>query len=195
MNKQLALALVLATAPLAATAGELSYSHVEAGYAHLDLEGEEADGFQLRGSVAVAEHVYLFGGYGKVEGKDYDVELEESQAGVGLRSPTGERADFIFELGQVRHAVEVDGALGSASETINGGRLSVGLRGLLADRLEGWIKTSYNDGGDFDGSFSAVLGAHFSFNPTWGLIAEVESGELVEDADTVKGLLGVRASF
>lgn len=197
MNKQIALAAMLAAASFGASAGGVDYTYVEAGYARMDVESEEAaDGFQLRASAAVAEHVYLHGGYASVEADDFDIELEESQVGVGLRSDLGERADFIAELGYVRYDLEVTNVLGvSGSDSIDGGRLSIGLRGLLADRVEGWAKASYNDGGDFDGSFSALIGAQVKFNQNWGVFVEAESGELLEDVDTTKYLVGVRASF
>jgi Ax21 family sulfation-dependent quorum factor len=197
MNSKTALlAAVLAAAPFAASAGGVEYTYVEAGYVHLDVEDGNDDGFQLRGSVALAENVYLHGGYASIETDDFNVELEESQIGVGLRSDLGERADFIAELGYVRYDLSVDDVFGlSGSDHIDGGRLSVGLRGLLADRVEGWAKASYNDGGDFDGSFSALIGAQVRFNQTWGVFGEIESGELLEDIDTTKYMVGVRASF
>lgn len=197
MNKQIALAIALAATSFGAAAGGVDYTYVEGGYTRMDIESEEAaDGFQLRASAAVAEHVYLHGGYARVEADDYDIELDESQLGVGLRSDLGERADFIAELGYVRYGFEVSDVLGvSGSESIDGGRLSVGVRGLLADRVEGWAKASYNDGGDFDGSFSGLIGVQVKFNPTWGVFVEAESGELLEDVDTTKYLVGVRASF
>ncbi len=195
-SKSALLAALLAAAPFAASAGGVDYTYVEAGYAHLDLEDETSDGFQLRGSVAAAENVYLHGGYASIEADDFNVELEESQLGVGLRSDLGERADFIAELGYVRYDLSVDDVLGfSGSDHVDGGRVSVGLRGLLADRVEGWAKASYNDGGDFDGSFSALVGAQVRFNRTWGVFGEIESGELLEDVDTTKYMVGVRASF
>ena len=197
MNSKTALlAALLAAAPFAASAGGVEYTYVEAGYVHLDVEDGNDDGFQLRGSVAVAENVYLHGGYASIETDDFNVELEESQLGVGLRSDLGERADFIAELGYVRYDLSVDDVLGvSGSDYIDGGRVSVGLRGLLADRVEGWAKASYNDGGDFDGSFSALVGAQVRFNRTWGVFGEIECGELLEDVDTTKYMVGVRASF
>ena len=195
-SKSALLAAVLAAAPFAASADGVDYTYVEAGYAHLDLEDETGDGFQLRGSVAVAKNVYLHGGYASIEADDFNVEIEESQLGVGLRSDLGERADFIAELGYVRYDLSVDDVLGvSGSDYIDGGRVSVGLRGLLADRVEGWAKASYNDGGDFDGSFSALVGAQVKFNRSWGVFGEIESGELLEDVDTTKYMVGLRASF
>ena len=195
MKKQLTLALALAIAPFAASAGELNYTYVEGGYANVEIDGEDLgagdidfDGFQLRGSAAVAESVYLFGGYGSVTNDDFgtDIDFSEIQLGAGFRHGLSERADFIAELGYVRQELE---AMGDSIDA-KGGRLSVGFRGLMTDRFEGLVKASYNDGGDFDGDFSFTAGAQFKFNPTWGLVGEVEAGE-----DVTKYLVGVRASF
>lgn len=196
MKKHLALALALAlAAPVAASANELSYTYVEGGYAQVTLDGEDLgagdidfDGFQLRGSAAMTDNVYAFGGYGSVTNDDFgaDIDVNEVQLGAGFRHGLSERADFIAELGYVRQEVE---ALGESFDA-TGGRLSAGFRGLLSDHFEGLVKASYNDGGDFEGDFSFTAGAQVKFNPTWGLVGEIEAGE-----DLTKYLVGVRASF
>ncbi|HZH43509.1 MAG TPA: outer membrane beta-barrel protein [Lysobacter sp.] len=192
-KKHLVLALALAAAPFAASAADLSYTYVEGGYTRLDTDEDagdfEFDGGQIRGSVAIADAFYLHGSYGRVS-EDVlgtDVDVDDAQIGVGYRLAMGERADFIAELAYVRQEVDIDGF---GDETIDGGRASVGVRGAINDRLEGYAKVNYVDGGDFDGDFSGTLGALVKFNPTWGLVAEVEG-----DNDARRYLVGVRASF
>ncbi|MDR7135391.1 hypothetical protein J2X06_002600 [Lysobacter niastensis] len=79
MKKQLALAATLVTAPFAASAGALSYTYVEAGYAHLAQDdirsfgysrfvlatpGDvKSDGFFVGGSAAIGESFYGFANY------------------------------------------------------------------------------------------------------------------------------------
>ena len=46
------------------------------------------------------------------------------------------------------------------------------------------------DGSDYDGEFSGTLGAQFVINETWGIVGEVEAGDV-----TSQYMLGVRASF
>lgn len=192
MNKLL-LVLALAASPIAASATELSYSYVEGGYARVTLDGIDGDldfdGYQLRGSAAVAENIYLFGGYGSATNDDFngvDLDFNELQVGVGYRHGLSERADFIAELGYVNQELEFEGE----SFDVDAGRLSAGFRGLLTDNFEGVIKASYTDGNQNDGDFSVTAGAQFKFNPTWGVIGEVEAAE-----DATKYLVGVRASF
>jgi hypothetical protein len=201
MKKQIALALALAVAPFAASAGELSYNYVEGSYAHLNIDVDGVgdahfNGGQLRGSFQVIDQVYLFGGYGKVRNDDagVDVDFDEAQLGVGFRMPVSDSADFIAELGALRQEIEV----GGDSQKADGGRASVGVRTQAGESLEGWVKASYTDGGDFEGGFSGTVGALFKFNPTWGVLAEIEYGESDDaglDVDMTKFLIGVRASF
>lgn len=192
MNKSLLLAALLAAAPIAANAGELSYNFIEAGAARVDVDGfDKMDGFQVRGSFAINPSWYVHGGYGRVNNDDYgvDLDLEEAQIGAGYRLPLSERADFINELTYVRQEVTVDDGLTSDSASASGTRFSTGFRGLLGTQGEGWIKASYTGGSDFDG-FSGLIGAQFKFTPNWGVVAEVEA-----DQDITKVMVGVRASF
>lgn len=196
MKKHFALAVLLAAASFAASAGELSYSYIEGGYANVEIDTGDAlagdvdfDGFQIRGSAAVSESFYLHGGYGNVTNDEagVDIDFSEIQIGVGYRHGLSDRADLITELSYIKQEIDFDGF---GSVDADGGRISVGVRGLMADNFEGYVKGSYTDGGDFDGEFSGVVGAQFKFNQTWGLVGEVEAGE-----DLTKLMVGVRASF
>lgn len=196
MKKHLALAVALAIAPFAASADGLDYTYVEGGYANVEIDTGDAfagdvefDGVQIRGSAAVSESFYLLGGYGSVSNDDagVDVDFSELQFGLGYRHGLSERADLVTEVSYLRQEIEADGF---GSDDAAGGRVSVGLRGLLADNFEGYVKGSYTDGGDFDGDFSGTVGAQFRFTPLWGVVGEIEAGD-----DVTKALVGVRASF
>ena len=196
MKKHFALAMLLAAAPFAASAGELNYNYIEGGYATVEIDTGDAfvgevdfDGFQIRGSAAVSESFYLHGGYGNVTNDEagVDIDFSEIQIGLGYRHGLSDRADLITEVSYLTQEIDVDGL---GSEDADGGRVSVGVRGLLADNFEGYVKGSYTDGGDFDGDFSGLVGAQFKFNQTWGLVGEAEAGD-----DVTKLMVGVRASF
>ena len=207
MKKQLALAITLAAASFGAIAGELSYSNIEAGVGRIEIESDDAygaddvvlDGYFLHGSVALDDSFYLFGGY--ETGNDnvfvdffggFDTELTQTQAGVGYHHALSDRADLVTELSYLNQEVEVsfDAFGASQNESVDGYRASLGFRGLLADNFEGLVKANYTDGSDFDGEFSGTIGAQLKFNPTWGLVGEIELGD-----DAQKYLVGVRASF
>lgn len=214
MNKQLVLALALAGAPFAASAGELNYSFIEGGYAQLnqelpdvDLGGGmvaqiddiEATGFQVSGSVEMGASFYLFGGY--KSGSDdvnvtvpgfgsgsADIDLTQFNAGVGYHHAMSDRADFITEVSYISTDAEADGE--DASANADDARIAVGVRGLMTDSFEGWLKANYTDGDAYDGEFSATVGAQFKFNQTWGIVGEAEFGD-----SSSQYLVGVRASF
>ena len=193
MKKQFVLALALAAASFGATAGELSYSWIDGGYSrtNVDLGGSDVDfdGFALRGSAALGESFYVFGGYSSATNDEFgaDIDLNQSQIGLGFRHGMSDRADFIAELGYLNTEVEAMGI----SDDVEAYRGSIGFRGELADNFEGLLKANYSDAGDAqDGEFSGTLGAQFKFNQTWGLVGEVELGD-----DVTQYLIGVRASF
>lgn len=198
MKKTLALALALAAAfPFAASAAEgVSHTYVEGGWSRLDVDTDDLiggdtnfDGGYLRGSVGFATDYYVFGGYARGTNDDYsfDIDTTEANLGIGWAMPVGDRAEFNAELGYLRRGIEVDGL---GSEHGDGARASVGFRGAFNPHFEGWVKANYDDGGEFDGDFSGTLGAQVKFNPTWGIVGEVEAGN-----DYNRYNLGVRASF
>ena len=207
MKKMLALALALATAPFAAPAAELSYTFVEGGYTKLhvddaDLDNPELDGGFVRGSFDLGSGVNLIGGISRASedfalapGVDLDLDLTQYELGAGYHMPMGERVDFLAELAWVR--VDIDAEVGGVSEDdhVNGGRGAIGVRGAFNDLVEGSLKVNYYDGGDFEGGFTGVLGAQFRINPTWGITAEVEHGELLLSDEDTRYSVGVRASF
>lgn len=206
--KTTVLALALLAAPFAASAAPLSYTYVEGGYnkVHVDedaLGNPEADGAYLRGSYDIARGVYALGSIGRVSdsadlggGFRLDTDLTESQLGLGYHQAMGDRADFIAELAWVREDIkaEVPG-VDSESAMGTGGRVAVGVRGSFSDNVEGLLKVNYYDGNDFDGTWTGTVGAQFKFNPTWGITAEIEHGDLIDDAATTRYQIGVRASF
>ena len=197
MKKQLVLALALAALPLTAFAAEPGYTYLEAGYARLNIDVDDVgdadfDGFQVRGSVEAGKDFHFFGSYGSATNDDAGIDLDfsELQLGVGYHYPLSDSTDVLAEIGYLRQELDVD-EFGDADA--DGYRASVGFRSAFNENFEGYVKGSYS-GGDFDG-FSALVGAQVKFNPTWGLVGELEAGEMGEGVDATKYLIGVRASF
>lgn len=207
MKKLLALALALATVPFAAPAAELSYTFVEGGYTKLHADDDafgnpELDGAFVRGSYDLGQGVNLIGSVSRVSedfgiapGVSLDLDLSQYELGAGYHMGLSDRVDFLAELAWVR--VDFDAASGGVSEDdhANGGRGAIGVRGAFNELVEGSLKVNYYDGGDFDGGVSGVLGAQFRINPTWGITAEVEHGELLLSDQDTRYSVGVRASF
>lgn len=207
MKKTLALALALATAPFAAAGAELSYTWVEGGWnkVHVDeddLGNPEADGAYLRGSYEFAPGLYAFGGAARVsDGENFGglrahYEIVQSELGLGYHQAMSDRVDFIAELAWVRQDAEAEvyGQFRDEGQA-TGGRGALGLRGRFSPNFEGLVKVNYYDGNDFDdGEFTGTVGAQYRISPTWGIAGEIEHGDL-DDVDTTRFTLGVRASF
>lgn len=207
MKKMLALALVLATAPFAASAAELSYTFVEGGYAKVESDNEffgspELDGGFVRGSYDFGNGVNLIGGISRASedfalapGVDLELDLTQYELGVGYHMAMTDRVDFLAELAWVRLDVDAEVEGENEGENVIGGRGAIGVRGAFNDVVEGSLKANYYDGGDFEGGFTGVLGAHFRINPTWGVTAEIEYGELLLSDEDTRYTVGVRARF
>ncbi|WP_374013120.1 hypothetical protein [Pseudoxanthomonas koreensis] len=195
-------AALLAALPLSANAAEgLSYNYVEAGWTQVEVDGiADPDGGYLRGSFLIGQQVNLFAGYSRVSESfglgTTRVKYEQSQPefGIGYHQEFSDRLDFTADLAWLRLEAKARvtgaGGSGSASDDINAGRATVGLRGKPSPRTELWTKAGYIDGSDVDGSFVGVLGGQVSFTRNWGLVGEVE---VIEDSNFYR--VGVRASF
>jgi hypothetical protein len=79
--------LMLAAAPLAAMAEDMSYNYVDLAYVDQDIDGvgPSADGFGLRGSIGFAENWLAFAEYTSTSVQGVDIE----QIAVGFGGTTG----------------------------------------------------------------------------------------------------------
>ncbi|HFF3760318.1 hypothetical protein I5U56_10205 [Stenotrophomonas maltophilia] len=211
MRKILIVAALMAAAPFSASADALSYTYVEGGWTQLKLDNgsgskPKLDGAYVRGSVAIAEQVHLFGGYTAVT-KTYTWDyyglngrvkqkLETPELGIGYHMPWTDRVDFTADAAWLRmnedFKLSYDGkSAGRLKEHTNLGRVTVGLRGKPSPKTEAWVKTGYMDGGnDFKGTWVGTLGGQINFTKTWGLVGEISGYR-----DVTQYSAGVRASF
>lgn len=211
MRKQLVLALALAAAPFAAMADGHSYSYVEGGYAQLnqelpsvdvfEVDDIEAAGFFIAGSAELGESFHLFGAYRKGDDDvgvslpgvgdigSAGVDMSQYQIGLGYHSDIGARTDLVAEVSVLGTEIDVED---DGEEAMEGDdvRLSVGVRHLIADPVEVWVKANYTDGDAFDSAGSVSAGLQYKLTQTWGLVGEVEAGSEF----SLFGV-GVRASF
>ena len=185
--------LMLAAAPLAAQAEDMSYSYVDLAYVETDFDGigPSADGFGLRGSVGFAENWLAFAEYSAqsvsnvIPGVDLDVDT--IAVGFGGHYGIAENLDLVGHLGYV----EVDfSASGGLDADDDGFLFDLGLRGRVGDAVELEGGARYTDLSDAGDDTSVFVGGRFHFNQTWALGAEYQSG-----SDTSSILAYVRASF
>lgn len=211
MRKIIALAAaLLAAAPLTASAAEsMSYTWVEGGWTQLQIStpgsNPKLDGGYVRGSFAIAEQVYVFGGYSQVSetfdlGDDFNrasikQELNQPELGIGYHMPFTDRLDFTTDIAWMRINDELtlkqDGWRDQNEKFhTNAGRVTAGLRGKPSRATEAWLKAGYIDGSDMDGEWIGTLGGQVKFNRNWGLVGEVQYFD-----DITQYSVGVRASF
>jgi hypothetical protein len=209
MRKMLVLAAaLLAAAPLAASAEALSYTYVEGGWTQLQVSqpgsNPKLDGGYVRGSFAIAEQVYVFGGYSQVSktyryeddfgGFRVKQELSQPELGIGYHMPISDRLDFTTDIAWLRINDELKYSDDLSSETYkfhtNAGRATLGVRGKPSRMTEAWLKAGYIDGSDMDGEWIGTVGGQVNFTRNWGLVGEVQYFD-----DITQYSVGVRASF
>jgi hypothetical protein len=178
--------LMLAAAPLAALAEDMSYSFVDLAYIETEVDGvgPSLDGFALRGSVGFAENWFAFAEYAaqSVSG----VDLDTIAVGLGGHYALVENLDLVGRIGWTKAEI----SSGPFDVDDDGYLVDAGLRGRIGDsvELEGGARyTDFSDGGDATGLY---VGGRFHFNKTWALGAEYQDGD-----DTSAILAYVRASF
>lgn len=195
MKKQIALALALAAASFAANAGDLGYTYVEAGWTRATIDVDynndmDFDGYTVRGSYGINQF-HVFGGYTTVSNDDLvDLDLNQSQLGVGYHHALDDNADFIGEVSYLRQGYKASALGYHFSDHANGYRVSAGFRGQLGQHLEATLKANYTDSNDLGSEFTPSAGVLFKFNQNWGLFADAEKSQ-----DTLRYAAGVRASF
>ena len=113
-------------------ASELSYTYVELEYVDGEIFDEGADGFGLKGSVAISDMFFLAGSYqdGELDGFDLDIEL--LRFGVGAHGELNDSIDWVVSVDYVR--AEVGDSFDSVDDS--GYILDLGIRGVAGDASE-----------------------------------------------------------
>jgi hypothetical protein len=178
--------LMLAAAPLAAMAEDMSYNYVDLAYVDQDIDGvgPSADGFGLRGSIGFAENWLAFAEYTSTSVQGVDI--EQIAVGFGGHYGLTDQLDLVGRVGYF----EINLDAGPLNADDDGYLLDLGLRGQVTEgvEVEGGVRyTDLSEGGDDTALF---VGGRFHFNKTWAVGAEYQSG------DDLSNLLAyVRASF
>lgn len=167
-------AAVLAVAPLATQASDLSYSYAEAGWASIDIDGvsDNFDGFTLRGSVAVGESFFLSADF--FDASSGGVDFQQYSLGFGGHYPLSEVLDLTGRVAWVK--AEVGGFGFSADD--DGYSVGAGLRGRLAERFELEGGLAYVDfGGSSGDDVIASVGVRYFFTDMFAVGAELQNYE------------------
>jgi Ax21 family sulfation-dependent quorum factor len=168
LASSLAALALLAAAPLAASAAEgVSYNYVEGGYMTTRTDPADADGWGVKGSVAVSPNFHVFGDYARQDLNDFDADFDQWRLGVGYNHEISPKADLLtrvaYEKFDAGNGVDFDGY-----------SVEAGVRGALTEKLEGYALAGYENGDEYDSDFYGRLGAQVKFNQNWGLGADVK---------------------
>lgn len=188
LKKLLGVALILSFT--SAVADDLSYNYIELGYMNAELDDDlagfsvDGDGFGVRGAFELNEDWFVAVGYSAI-GFDFGVDLDQLSVGAGYRFGLSNGADFYAALSYLRAEVSASG-FGSADE--DGYGLTVGVRGMLTDKVELNGRIGYSDLGDGADGTAFGAGALYSFTDSFALGFDLEIDEDVT-------LYGVGARF
>jgi len=165
----------------------MSYTYVEGGYVHTELDDidVDGDGLGLAGSVALGDMFFLRGSY-VTQDFDHNVDLNQFEIGLGGHYPLADRLDIVGSISYLD--VELDFGPGNADD--NGLDLRLGLRGRLTDviEIEGGINyADLDDSGD-DTSFS--IDGRYYFRPELAVGAGFETSD-----DATSFSIGLRYEF
>lgn len=194
MKKHLTLAILLASAPFAASAAELSYNYVEVGYSSTELSisglSDTADGYAIKGSMALGDQFYGAIGMHKdsIDGDD----LAPWEITGGYRHSFAEGTDFIGELSYIGF----NSRLGGKNFHNDGYRAAAGVRSAIGDRVELGAKLAWTSVEKMDDVVGVNVNGLVKFNDTWAAYGQYHFNEytfLGLDADNWQ--IGVRASF
>lgn len=182
----IALLAALAAAPIAANAGDLSYTWLEGGYVRSDRDAlDSGNGFGVRGSAAITDSLHFFGGYERTDQDEAD--LANWRAGLGYNLAVGDDVDLIARVSYERADYDFIG-------DGDGFGVEVGVRAALGPAFEASAGLRYADidldsevvcvavvptppacrfASDEDGGNTAFfVGGQYKFNPQWGVVAE-----------------------
>lgn len=175
MKRILLAALATALLPLAAQAGDLSYTYLQGGYNYSNSNsGHNAHGWSGSGAFAIGEHFQVSAGGSRIDHDFTGATTNGWGLGAGFHTPISEKTDFVADAGY--HQTNVSGVSGDI-KTYTG---EAGVRSALAPRFEGWAMAGYssgqNDLGDIsrssNGRFFGQLGGQFKLNKNWGLVGQ-----------------------
>ncbi len=180
----IALALLAALPFTAAAADGVTYNYVKGGYVATDVNGPDADGWGLGGSVAVHPNVHLFADYTSQKIKNTSFDIDQWRVGGGYNTAIGKRTDFVADVAYEKFDA-------GAGIDLDGYNVEAGVRSALTSNIEGYAMLGYMDGDQYDGDAYGRLGATVKFNQNWGINADVR---VVNGGDT-QWFVGPRFTF
>lgn len=177
MKRSLIALGLLATLPFAASASDLSYNYVEGGYTRINGLGTKIDGPAINGSVALGSRFHVFGGYEALDIDAAGSDLDSWNLGFGYNHGLSQSTDLVARLGYRDFDFSGPFGLSLGGESYF---TEVGVRSQLAPSFEGYVYAGYERPEGGGGDYYGRVGGQYSFNPNWGLVADVKFGDGAE---------------
>ena len=168
MKRQLLALAALSVMPFAASAAELSYSYVEAGYNLVDVD-PRIEGGALNGSFAITENFSVFGGYALGDIHNTGISVERARVGGGYNLGVFGNTDLVVRAGYQRTDTDL-----ASSEALDGYFAEVGLRGQLNPNFEGYILAGYDKFESVRGEHYVRVGFQANINQNWGIVVDAK---------------------
>lgn len=185
MNAKKALwaACLLAALPIAARAGDMSYSYVELGYVFINPEnGDSNTGAGVHGSIAFGENLFGFAEFSTFS-RGSASDLNVYAVGLGGHYGITDRMDLVARVGAARAETSTLHDTGFVA--------SGGMRAEVAEGFELEAHVNYSDFGDTDnGEAEIALGGRYFFTDRFAVGAEFAAAD---DGKSV--FAGVRFAF
>ena len=132
---------LLAALPFAASATDgLSYNYVEGGYVNTDAKGGDADGWKVKGSVAVHPNFHVFGDYSAQETDTFKNDVDQWRLGVGYNYGVAPNTDLLARVAcrDARHLFDTDARILSI-EGVERTETSLAMGEVIPFRVAGLI--------------------------------------------------------
>ena len=122
---------VLLAGSVQAQSGDLSYTYIEGGLSVVDVDnGGREEGFNLRGSSALSDNLYMHGSWDRIDVPRGDLDI--FKIGLGFHSAVNESVDWFVEGSYFR--ADSDGV-----DAADDARLDIGIRASLNNHVEGRV--------------------------------------------------------
>lgn len=172
-----------------ATAAELDYDYAGLRWVDTELDGggidADGDGFEIGGSLELAEQVHLFGNYQTLDfGGGIDASAFE--IGGGYAMPLNNGADLVGRLSYIEG--EIDAGPGNVDDS--GFGFSAGFRNMFHPQIEGRAFINYADLDETGSETSFEVAGDYFLNDEIAVGASLEFGD-----DVTTWTLGARWFF
>lgn len=186
----------LALVPVLVQAAPHSYNTIDIDYVDAELDPFDGNGWSIRGSGNIADHIYLFGQYSDVgtDRSGLDLDVERLSLGGGYQvSPNIENLNV---FGQISFEdVQADSDVPRFDADGSGFGLEAGVRYAVMPRLEVTVSGRYLDVDEyFDGELGGTVGVVYDVLPWLGLSLDYDynnidiSGDRGEDERILAGV-------